>query len=133
MKKDGDLMNRVLLCGACVAAVRRLLGEECAQVPVVTASDGSIAAKVAVTSYEKKDGGAAQARICRKGICYLAEASFDTEPGITLEYLGDTKIPVMFRLTARYPGIVCLLMQNIGLQAKNEGVIVQIDVIPEQE
>lgn len=125
-------MNRVLLCGACVAAVRRLMEKDCAQVAVVTATDGTITTKVQVTESQKKKDSA-EAKICRAGVCYLANAAWNPEPGVTLEFLRKTEPTVMTRLMERHPGLVCLLMQNISLQLKTQGVLVRVDVVPELE
>lgn len=122
-------MNRVLLCGACVAAVRCLLDQECDQVTVTTASDGTITTKVPITEYKKEEASAA-ASICRDGLCYQATAVREPEPGIGLCFFCKGDPSAVFRLVQRYPGLVCLLLQNISAQAKTEGVFVKIDVTP---
>ena len=119
-------MNRVLLCGACVAAVRCLLGEKCARVQVVTASDGSLTTRVSVSHWET-DGDTAFAVIDHGGEHYRAEARWDEDPGVTLQ---DDNLSQFLKET---PALVYLLMQNIGLQLDTEGVIVSVSVKKEED
>lgn len=106
-------MNRVLLCGVCIGAVRSLLGEECGRVTVITASDGSVKTRVELDACQN-----AQATIIRDGIRYCAKAEWTEEAGITL---ADDEVN---ELTKKSPGLVTLLMQNLARYVQYEGVAV---------
>ncbi|MBE7043619.1 MAG: hypothetical protein E7399_09075 [Ruminococcaceae bacterium] len=102
-------MNRVLLCGVCVGAVKSLLGDDCTRVTVMTASDGSVKQKVQLEHCEN-----AQAVLHHNGICYHAKAEFTEDRGVTL--------PDGSRLMNQSPALVTLLMQNIAKHLTDEGV-----------
>ncbi len=108
-------MNRVLLCGVCVGAVLSLLGEECASVTLLTASDGSVKQKVTLDCCEN-----AQSILKRDGLCYQAQASFTAESGVTLSGCAH--------LLEQSPALVTFLMQNIARHLTDEGVSVSFSV-----
>lgn len=111
-------MNRVLLCGVCVGAVKSLLGEKCASVTLLTASDGSVKQKVVLDCCEN-----AQAFLHHEGFSYQAKASFTEESGITLSDCTH--------LLEESPALVTFLMQNIARLLTDEGVSLSFTVTTE--
>lgn len=111
-------MNRVLLCGVCVGAVKSLLGEKCVSVTLLTASDGSVKQKVKLDGCEN-----AQAFLHHEGLSYQAKASFTEESGITLSDCTH--------LLEESPALVTFLMQNIARLLTDEGVSLSFTVTTE--
>lgn len=106
-----DNINRVIVCGVCVGAVKSLQGEDCTEVKLITASDGTVTRTVTLDVCEN-----AHAAICYKGVCYRAEARQTEDPGISLSNLEG--------LLEKSPGLVTLLMQNLAVCLKETGVAV---------
>lgn len=112
-------MNRVLLCGVCVSAVKSLLGDECDSVTVLTSSDGTTKQKIALGFCEN-----GKATLTHHGYCYEAEAFFSEQIGISLEQSEE--------LMKESPGLVTLLMQNIARCLTDEGVSLSFAVAKEE-
>lgn len=108
-------MNRVLLCGVCVGAVKSLLGEDKNAVTVFTSSDGATKQKISLEFCEKGKAG-----LTHHGILYQAMAKESEQSGISLEN-GE-------ELMKDSPGLVTLLMQNIARCLTEEGVSLSFSV-----
>lgn len=118
---DGiDKINRVILCGVCVGTVKSLQGEDCEEVELIIASDGTVTRTVRLDVCEN-----AQAVIYYKGVCYCAEAVRTEDMGISL---SDAE-----GLLTTSPGLVTLLMQNLAVCLNKTGAVVSWNLTPDSE